>query len=300
MNTVDMVDNPLVSVIIPTYNRREELERAIDSVLHQSFAEFELIVVDDNSMDDTTNLVKGYEDNRIRYFRHKQNEGVSQARNTGIQHAKGEYIAFLDSDDEWVPEKLETQLKVIESMECLGVYTNASVKRSSYLRSIYDFFFHGKPLTGCREELIVAQLSFNGFVHAGSTLLVERELCEMVGGFPEELHRYEDLSFVINCLKHGDFKYIDKELTILHDTGTAHPKDKLSAIEEFRVGNHELIEDYDRRGYPITEMQDIFIAQQHLALNEYGSAFEHLHFAYLLDIRTLIVILYYTIRRKSS
>lgn len=100
---------PTVSVVIPTYNRAHLVGRAIQSVLNQTYQDFEIIVVDDGSTDNTEEVVKSFNDPRIRYIRHDQNRGGSAARNTGIKMARGEYIAFQDSDDEWLPEKLESR-----------------------------------------------------------------------------------------------------------------------------------------------------------------------------------------------
>lgn len=105
---------PVVSVIIPTYNRAHLLGRAIKSVLDQTYGDFELIVVDDGSTDNTEEVVRAFNDRRISYFKHSINRGVSAARNTGISIAMGSYIAFQDSDDEWLPQKLEKQMALFE------------------------------------------------------------------------------------------------------------------------------------------------------------------------------------------
>ncbi|MFC6990634.1 glycosyltransferase family 2 protein [Haladaptatus sp. GCM10025707] len=94
---------PTVSVVIPTYNRSEEVTHAIDSVLAQTYDDFELLVVDDGSTDDTEEVVTSYDDDRVKFIEHEENQGAPAARNTGIEHAEGEYVAFLDSDDEWLP-----------------------------------------------------------------------------------------------------------------------------------------------------------------------------------------------------
>ena len=99
-----------VSVIIPTYNRADVLGRAISSVLAQTHQDFELIVVDDGSTDGSEQAVWAFDDKRIRYLRHDVNRGAEAALNTGLLAARGEYIAFLDSDDEWLPQKLHLQL----------------------------------------------------------------------------------------------------------------------------------------------------------------------------------------------
>src|SRR5258705_10332336 len=106
---------PKVSVIIPTYNRAECLRSAITNVLNQTFQDFEIVVVDDSSQDHTREVVNSLDDKRIKYIRHERNKGVAAARNTGVSNAKGDYIAFLDDDDEWFPEKLKKQCAVLEA-----------------------------------------------------------------------------------------------------------------------------------------------------------------------------------------
>ena len=102
---------PTVSVVIPTYNRADLLPRAIRSVLSQTYWNCELIIVDDCSTDNTREVVSTWTDSRIRYIRHPENRHQSGAINTGIEHARGQYVAFLDDDDEWMPTKLEKQVR---------------------------------------------------------------------------------------------------------------------------------------------------------------------------------------------
>lgn len=108
----------MVSVIIPTYNREKVLARSIKSVLNQTYRDFELIIIDDGSTDNTETLVKQYQekDKRILYYK-QGNQGASAARNSGIELAKGEYIAFQDSDDEWLPNKLEVQMQRLQEKD---------------------------------------------------------------------------------------------------------------------------------------------------------------------------------------
>ena len=117
---------PTVSIIIPTYNREQLLGRAIKSVLAQTYQDFELIIVDDGSTDNTERLVKSFNSEKTRYIRHRKNKGPAAARNTGIRSAKGDYIAFQDSDDEWMPEKLEKQMRAFTTAppEVGVVYTS--------------------------------------------------------------------------------------------------------------------------------------------------------------------------------
>jgi len=123
MSELSLKQPPPVSVIIPTYNRASWLRGAIDSVLDQTFADFELIVVDDGSTDNTKEIVADYGD-KIRYF-YQPNKGPSAARNTGIGQAKADLICFLDSDDRWIKNKLQTQVEFIRQNPLTKIsYTN--------------------------------------------------------------------------------------------------------------------------------------------------------------------------------
>ncbi len=112
-------DRPIISVVIPTYNRAAFICRAVDSALGQTYAPLEVVVVDDGSKDDTREVLRKYGD-RIRYVA-KENGGVSSARNVGVREATGEYIAFLDSDDTWVPEKLAVQMDIFRAHPDYGM-----------------------------------------------------------------------------------------------------------------------------------------------------------------------------------
>jgi glycosyltransferase involved in cell wall biosynthesis len=105
---------PKVDVIIPTCNRSQFLRSAIGSVLSQVFGELRLIIVDDGSSDDTPSVVRSFDDNRIKYIRHETTKGEAGARNTGIMNSDAKYVAFLDDDDEWLPEKLRVQVDFLE------------------------------------------------------------------------------------------------------------------------------------------------------------------------------------------
>jgi len=109
------MNSELISVIIPTYNRAKSITRSIITVLNQTYENYELIVIDDCSTDSTKKILQSFSDKRIIYVRHLYNQGAAAARNTGIKIAKGKYIAFQDSDDEWLPKKLEKQMKVFKT-----------------------------------------------------------------------------------------------------------------------------------------------------------------------------------------
>ena len=105
---------PMVSVILPTYNRASLIARSLESVLNQSFADFEVLVVDDGSTDETASVVAEFCDPRVNYIRLPNNAGAAAARNVGIRISKGRFLAFQDSDDEWFPENLAKHMSVFE------------------------------------------------------------------------------------------------------------------------------------------------------------------------------------------
>ena len=123
-----MENTPIISVIIPTYNRENMIGYAIKSVLNQTFKNLEIIVVDDGSTDNTEEIIRDFKDKRVKYIKkYKKNRGISVARNIGIKVARGKYIAPLDSDDEWLPEKLDKQIKILQDgpPELGVVYSNS-------------------------------------------------------------------------------------------------------------------------------------------------------------------------------
>ena len=104
----------LVSIIIPMYNREKTIKMAVESILEQTCQDFELIIVDDCSTDNTDEVVASIKDERIRYLKNERNSGAAVSRNRALREAKGRWIAFLDSDDLWMPEKLEKQISFME------------------------------------------------------------------------------------------------------------------------------------------------------------------------------------------
>ena len=110
-----MMNEMLVSVVIPAFNCEKYIAECIDSVLNQSYQDFEIIIIDDGSTDGTVKTVSGYEDDRIKLFHQEGNSGSGAARNYGVEKASGQWIAFVDADDTWLPDKLQKQLA-----ECSG------------------------------------------------------------------------------------------------------------------------------------------------------------------------------------
>ena len=185
-------NKPIVSVIIPAYNRGWMLKEAVDSVLSQEFYDFELIVTDDGSEDNTPDILASY-GNRIKVIR-QENKGVSSARNKGIASSSGSYIAFLDSDDLWLPGKLSTQLAFFESnpsaficqTEEIWLKNGKRVNPGKRHKKVSGFFFE-KSLELCMVS--------------PSAVMVKRSLLDIVGLFDETLPACEDydLWLRINC-----------------------------------------------------------------------------------------------------
>jgi glycosyltransferase involved in cell wall biosynthesis len=177
---------PDVSVIIATYNRKMWLGEALESVVNQSYRNIEIIIIDDGSTDDTKSLVMSFNDSRIHYF-FQENRGRSAARNVGLQLARGKYIAFLDSDDVYFPEKLAVQLGYLDEHPETGmIYTSAYCinDKGEILSHKYEATISGH---------IYNKIAF--FVPVTITLptvMVRREIILALGGFDEQMHRFED------------------------------------------------------------------------------------------------------------
>jgi len=206
-----------VSVIVPTYNRAHLLGRAIQSVLNQTYQGFELIVVDDGSSDNTEEVVATFADPRVYYLRHEENRGAAAARNTAIKTARGEHIAFLDSDDEWLPEKLEKQMKVFGNVSSrVGVvYTDMWTIRPDGVRN----YWHSSrvmPEDGIiYDHLIVGRLTDISM----SSVVIRRECFVKVGIFDEEFPRLIDRDLFIRLSRHFYFYHIAEALVNYHKTG---------------------------------------------------------------------------------
>ena len=180
---------PTVSVIIPAYNRAHLVGRAITSALAQSFKDLEIIVVDDGSMDETRELVGSFSDSLIRYLRHSENKGGSEARNTGIKAARGEYIALLDSDDEWLPQKLQSQLDILQELPpCWG-----GVCTGFWLLEGTSVVERTPDLPRNLSNLLLAHCPLS----AGSTLMVRKEILDKIGYFDESLPQHQDWDLLL-------------------------------------------------------------------------------------------------------
>jgi len=227
----------LVSVIIPTYNRAQFCKEAVESALSQTYHDIEVIVVDDGSTDNTREVVSNL-DSRVRYLSQK-NSGVSAARNVGMQAARGEFIAFLDSDDTWLPWKLQLQLNVLRTLPSAGMVWTDMIAvdetgrelYASYLTNMYSAYKYFDRATHFRVAKTIATICddcpaawadrmfyagniftpmFLGNLVHTSTVLLRRSRQEAVGFFDTNLVRTgEDYDFHFRTSRMGDVAYID-------------------------------------------------------------------------------------------
>lgn len=201
-----------MSVVIPTYNRRNTIARAVRSVLNQTFSDFELIIVDDASQDDTAEIIEGFHDPRIAYIRHPVQKGGPAARNTGIASARAKFIAFQDSDDEWMASKLENQIKLLHAQN-----GNVGAIYTSFVRIKGNQATYIPRGSQIPHGDTLAALLWENFISTQTLLVAAELLCE-IGGFDEFLPRYQDWDLVLRLSMKTQFAFIDEPLVMVYDT----------------------------------------------------------------------------------
>ena len=218
--------NPMVTVILPTYNRAEFLKESIQSVLSQTFTDFELIVVDDGSTDPTEEVVREF--SGFRYISFPQNRGVSKARNLGIELARGRYICFLDSDDLWVENKLETQVAWMESQsDCQVCYTDEIWIRKGV---------RVNPMNKHRKvsgDIFSPSLSL--CIVSPSSVLIRASIFSEVGRFDEDLPVCEDYDLWLRIALKYPVHLIDEKLIIKRGGHQDQLSAKYWGMDRFRV-----------------------------------------------------------------
>jgi len=231
---IDQNHEPLVSVVIPTRNRAELLAAAVRSVLDQTYRNFELIIVDDASEDGTREMVARLSDPRIRYIRHDAVKGGGAARNTGIRSSRGEYISFLDDDDEWLPSKLELQVGYLERKRSADVvYTGLSVRELD----------SGKPagkVVPLKRGDIFADLLAGNCVGTASSVILRRDCLDTGDLFDENLPSCQDWDMWLKLSKSCRFDYISEPLVVYH----LHGKRITSSDESALAGREMVFEKY--------------------------------------------------------
>ena len=221
---MDRSQSPVVSVIIATYNRKRYLQQAIDSVLGQTYHNIELIVVDDGSTDGTRDFIHEHYENRLNYI-YQANQGRSAARNTGLSAATGKYIAFLDSDDRWLPEKLARQVAFMEQYPEFGL-------THTFSKVITE---NGEPNLAATQEWHLDYLRTvkRGYSYEAltqyclmflSTVIIRTDLVARVGFMDNSIPAFEDWDWYLRAALVTSIGILQEDLTDyrLHDENTTH------------------------------------------------------------------------------
>lgn len=210
---------PFFSIIIPTYNRSKKLKQAIDSVLAQTFTDFEILVMDDGSNDDTPDIISEYKDQRIIYQWDANSGGPARPRNRGLKIANGEWICFLDADDWWTPNKLEVCIEYIEKNEIDFIYHDLFI-----VRDIKGFLESKSIKSGKIQRPVLINLLVRSNVIANSSVVVRKSLMDKIGGINEDpgMVAAEDYHTWLRISQLTDlFQYVPESLGyyMIHDEG---------------------------------------------------------------------------------
>lgn len=210
----------MVSIIIPTYNRAEHITKAVNSVLDQSYADLELIIVDDGSSDDTKERISMINDSRIKYI-YQDNAGACVARNRGIEMAQGQYIAFLDSDDVWHLDKLEKQIKIIQEKGADLVFSKYNRNESKKTKKGPIYYKEGflEPVSSV-------------YAIGTQTIIAKREVFEEFR-FDEDMPRFQDLELLLRISQKYSMYCMDEALVEYNITPSSISKNPQKLYKAF-------------------------------------------------------------------
>lgn len=205
----------MISVVIPLYNCRDYIDRCVNSILSQTVPVDEIIIVDDGSADGGAELVEGKGYPRTRLIR-QENRGVSAARNKGIRNAKGDFIAFLDADDRWLPNHIATLKKLKESFPGLGFYATSYYFGKDDAGLVSPSRAAGVPQANGLLDYFTASTSASSPVIHISSFMASKELLEKVGGFPEGIPAGEDVITFARMFGETDFAYSPEPTSVYY------------------------------------------------------------------------------------
>jgi glycosyltransferase involved in cell wall biosynthesis len=197
----------LVSIIIPVYNREFELKRAVNSVLCQTIQDFEVLVVDDFSETDLESVIGALNDGRVKYVRLDKKGNANVCRNLGTKQAKGDYIAFLDSDDEWLPNHLEKKINKISDNNCDGVFGSTIIDNGNSKKIVLS-----RPVK--ENEQMINYLLSDGFAQTSSYLFTSTAAKNVL--WDESLFRHQDLDFSVRFAKKYNFTATQDATSVVH------------------------------------------------------------------------------------
>lgn len=226
---------PLVSVVIPVYNRRDTIVKAIRSVLDQTYPNTEVLVIDDGSGDGTLGVLRQFAPNQIRIVS-QSHKGANAARNLGIKESIGEFIAFQDSDDEWLPDKLERQILYMEENGYEACYCPFSLYENGECLEHFPQDYRNKEKYE-RDLLDILRIYS---VISTQTLVIHRNIIRDVGLFDEEMPRLQDYEYVIRIAQKKRIGYVDEALVKVHRTKGSISEDdrKLREAEKLLLKKH--------------------------------------------------------------
>ncbi|ABA20467.1 Glycosyl transferase, family 2 [Trichormus variabilis ATCC 29413] len=216
---------PTISVIIPAYNAERTILATISSVQQQTFSDFELIIINDGSTDRTLELIQNIQDERLKIFSY-ENGGLPVARNRGISLASGEFIAFLDADDLWTPDKLELQLAALQQNPEAGVAYSWTYFMDEQGKSSIpgvSLFFEGD---------VQANLLVNNFLASGSNPLVRKQAIESVGDFDSNYKACEDWDYWLRLSADWNFVVVRKHQIFYRQSATSMSSTKVKNMED--------------------------------------------------------------------
>ena len=243
-----MVSGPLISVIIPTFNCEKYIAQTIESVLKQTYRNFEIIVIDDGSTDNTKKVIEKFINSKKLRYIYQKNSGQSTARNKGIDESSGEYIAFLDADDFWKSEKLEKQVDVLKNKKIGICYTDVEFMddKTGEIIPVYRNRKHNQ----LRRGKIYKYLVFYNFIPFAG-IMVRKECIEKIGGFDKKIKMGDDWDLLLRLSVHYEFDYINEKL-LLYRTGR---KNQLSTKLEIRFKEQDkIIEKFFRQNSTLLDI----------------------------------------------
>ncbi len=275
-----------ISIIIPTFNRRDYITIALDSVLKQTYKDYEIIIIDDGSSDDTKEVLKPYQDN-IRYF-YQDNKGIPTTRNRGIREARGDYIAFLDSDDFWLPEKLERQIECFSNNSRYGMVATrcSSITPDGRLRK--------KNRPG-KSGWVLIDLFKANFIRTSSAM-IKKECFDKIGMFDESLPECEEYDLWLRIARKYPVGFINEPLAVYTDNPKGVSTDSLAGrLQRLKV----LEKDYLKECIPSPIYRKRlannyhYVGRHYLNRGEKSEGKKYLKHSIALDPVNLKILLYY-------
>ncbi len=294
---------PQVSIVIPAYNRASSIRIAVESVLRQTFTDFELLVVDDGSTDGTMEALEGVTDPRLKRLANPRNMGASAARNTGIRAARAEWVAFHDSDDEWLPLKLEKQmarlamaaegtvacycgLAIVGRGELVRQRLRRSKRRSTTTVRTDLRYVPASNITTVEGDVRASLLRWS--LASTQTLVARRDALERVGGFDEAMPALLDWDCVIRLAQLGPFAFVDEPLVLQYFSENSITR----SVRKRVVARRMMLEKHAALYAPhpaLLSLQWVKIAGEHRSLGDQAEARAALAEAARLDPLNIMI-----------